>query len=101
MRIREHWEYWRYSLLLFWDQAWGWFFHSFFDFGSNYEGTMDLSAPKFKVQIYEDKKGEYRWRLVASNGRIICVASEGYKTKRGVVNALNLTRKKIIDAEVE
>jgi len=28
---------------------------------------------------YQDQKGEWRWRLVASNGRIIADSGEGYK----------------------
>lgn len=27
---------------------------------------------------YEDVRGEFRWRLVASNGRIMADSSEGY-----------------------
>jgi hypothetical protein len=36
---------------------------------------------KAKFQIYEDKAGEYRWRLKAGNGEEIA-ASEGYTTKQ-------------------
>ena len=32
-----------------------------------------------KFQVYRDKKGEWRWRFIAKNGRIIAVSSEGYK----------------------
>jgi len=31
---------------------------------------------------YKDKKGEWRWRLVASNGRIIADSGEGYKSEK-------------------
>jgi hypothetical protein len=31
---------------------------------------------------YKDKKGEWRWRLVASNGRIIADSGEGYSSER-------------------
>ena len=34
-----------------------------------------------KFEIYEDKSGEFRFRLKASNGQII-LASEGYKAKK-------------------
>ncbi|MBU2575959.1 DUF1508 domain-containing protein [Patescibacteria group bacterium] len=33
-----------------------------------------------KFDIYLDRAGEYRWRLVASNGEIVAV-SESYTTK--------------------
>jgi len=33
---------------------------------------------KSKLELYEDKSGEWRWRLKASNGRIIAVGGEGF-----------------------
>jgi uncharacterized protein YegP (UPF0339 family) len=30
---------------------------------------------------YEDSKSEWRWRLKASNGRILADSGEGYKTE--------------------
>ena len=33
-----------------------------------------------KFQIFKDRAGEYRWRLIAGNGQIVA-ASEGYTTK--------------------
>lgn len=40
-----------------------------------------------KFEIYQDKAGEYRFRLKASNGRNI-LASEGYKTKASCMNGV-------------
>ena len=34
-----------------------------------------------KFELYRDAKGEFRWRLVASNGQTIATAGEGYKSK--------------------
>ena len=31
---------------------------------------------------YKDAKGEWRWRLVAANGRIIADSGEGYSSER-------------------
>ena len=31
---------------------------------------------------YQDNKDEWRWRLKASNGRIIADSAEGYSTER-------------------
>ena len=36
---------------------------------------------KAKFEIYKDKRGEWRWRLKAPNGRIMADSAEGYKTK--------------------
>lgn len=32
----------------------------------------------FKIEFYEDVKGEWRWRLVARNGRVVADSSESY-----------------------
>jgi len=40
-----------------------------------------------KIRIYKDKRGEWRWRMVARNGRIVADSGEGYTTKRGAVRA--------------
>jgi uncharacterized protein len=34
-----------------------------------------------KFQMYQDKKGEWRWRLRHQNGNILAMSSEGYKAK--------------------
>jgi len=39
-----------------------------------------------RIEIYKDRKGEWRLRLVAKNGRILLVSSEGYKRKSSAVN---------------
>jgi uncharacterized protein len=37
--------------------------------------------------FYQDAGKEWRWRLVAANGRILCVSSEGYDSKANVKRA--------------
>ncbi|HZI24306.1 MAG TPA: DUF1508 domain-containing protein [Chryseolinea sp.] len=39
-----------------------------------------MRTPKF--EIYKDKSKQFRWRLKASNGRIIAESGEAYKRKR-------------------
>ena len=34
-----------------------------------------------KFSIYKDKAGEWRWRLKASNGRIVATGGEGFSSK--------------------
>lgn len=41
-----------------------------------------------KIRIYKDRSGEWRWRMVARNGRVVADSAEGYKTKRGAVRAV-------------
>jgi len=33
---------------------------------------------RFKLEFYEDDAGEFRWRLVSSNGRVVATSGEGY-----------------------
>lgn len=37
----------------------------------------------FEVEVYEDARGEWRWRLVAENGRIVADSAEGYARSDG------------------
>jgi uncharacterized protein len=36
----------------------------------------------YTLDIYKDKKGEFRWRRTASNGEIVGASSEGYKARK-------------------
>ena len=49
-------------------------------------------------QIYKDKKGEYRFRLKATNGQNI-LASEGYRAKPSVKNGIASVQKNAGDAK--
>ena len=53
--------------------------------------------PKFEV--YQDKAGEFRFRLKARNGEII-VTGEGYKAKQSCLNGIESIRKNAPDAEL-
>lgn len=41
-----------------------------------------------RVEVYQDAAGEYRWRLVAHNGRIIADSGESYTTRGNVRRAV-------------
>lgn len=45
-----------------------------------------LTCPKF--EIYLDKAGLYRYRLIASNGESIAMSEDGYKSKSGVLGGI-------------
>ena len=38
---------------------------------------------KPRFEVYEDNAGEWRWRLIATNGNIIADSGEGYTSKQG------------------
>ena len=62
------------------------------------EGYKKESNPKFEV--YQDKKGEYRFRLKARNGQIIAVG-EGYTTMKACDNGIASVRKNAAEGKVE
>jgi uncharacterized protein YegP (UPF0339 family) len=51
-------------------------------------------------ELYEDRAGEYRWRLVASNGEIIADSGEGYTTKSSAREAIGRIRERAPDAAI-
>ena len=61
------------------------------------DGFEALKHPKFEV--YNDKAGEFRFRLKAKNGEIIAV-SEGYKAKASCLNGIESVKKNAPDADV-
>ena len=54
-----------------------------------------------KFELYKDAKGEYRWKLVASNGQSIASSGEGYKTKDSAMNGIESVKKNSPSAPVE
>ena len=48
--------------------------------------TEKLTCPKF--EIYFDKAGLYRYRLIASNGESVAMSEEGYKSKSGCLGGI-------------
>ena len=61
------------------------------------EGFVKEKHPKFEV--YQDKAGEYRFRLKATNGQIIAVG-EGYKALSSCLNGIESIKKNAPDAEI-
>jgi uncharacterized protein YegP (UPF0339 family) len=53
-----------------------------------------------KFEIYKDNKGEFRWRLRASNGEVIAMG-EGYTSKSGCKKGIESVKKNAAKAEIE
>ena len=53
--------------------------------------------PKFEV--YNDKAGEFRFRLKARNGEPI-LAGEGYTAKASCKNGIDSVRRNVVDADI-
>ena len=61
------------------------------------ENIETVTNPKF--EMYQDKAGEYRFRLKARNGEVIAT-SEGYVAKASCLNGVESVRKNAPEAEV-
>lgn len=53
-----------------------------------------------KFELYKDNAGEFRWRYLASNGKIIAVASEGYKAKNDCAHGIEIMKRDAPAAQV-
>jgi uncharacterized protein YegP (UPF0339 family) len=61
------------------------------------EGFETLKNPKFEV--YQDKAGEFRFRLKAKNGQIIATG-ESYKAVKSCLNGIASIKKNAVDSEI-
>ncbi|HVK14595.1 MAG TPA: DUF1508 domain-containing protein [Gemmataceae bacterium] len=78
--------------------------------GQGYKARADLTRAieriksdadtKLKFEVYEDKKKEYRFRIVATNGQTIGASGDGYKAKADAEKAIETIKKGAKSAEV-
>ena len=61
--------------------------------------TKEETAVNPKFEMYQDKAGEFRFRLTARNGEIIAV-SEGYVSRSNCENGIASVRRNAADAEM-
>ena len=54
-----------------------------------------------KFELYTDARGEFRWRLVASNGQTIATSGEGYKAKDSAKAGIDSVKKNAATATIE
>jgi hypothetical protein len=52
-------------------------------------------------QVYVDRAGEWRWRLVHDNGNIIATSGQGYKRKESALEGIRSVKSNVPDAAVE
>ena len=57
-------------------------------------------VPNPKFQLYQDRSGQFRFRLRSRNGKIIAV-SDDYLTRAGCENGIRSVRENAPDAEIE
>ncbi len=57
--------------------------------------------PKLKFEVYQDKAGEYRWRLKAGNGEVLATPGQGYKEKSGLNNGIEAVKRAGADEKMK
>ncbi|AXG08779.1 DUF1508 domain-containing protein [Haloplanus rubicundus] len=61
--------------------------------------VLDVDDAAFEV--YEDRAGEWRWRLRHRNGEIVADGGEGYASRRGAREAVGRVKQRADGAAVE
>ncbi|MFW5956528.1 MAG: HVO_2922 family protein [Halorhabdus sp.] len=56
---------------------------------------------KASFEIFEDRSGQWRWRLVHENGNIIADGGEGYTSKQNCRKGIESVKRNAADADVE
>jgi uncharacterized protein YegP (UPF0339 family) len=59
---------------------------------------IKLMASKF--ELYKSSNGEYRWRLVASNGQVVATGGEGYSSKAAAQGGIESVKREAASAPV-
>ncbi len=53
-----------------------------------------------KFEVYQDKSGEFRFRLKAGNGQVVA-SGQAYTTKKACLNGIESIRKNAPDATID
>jgi len=61
--------------------------------------TLDIGRAAFEV--YEDKAGEFRWRLRHRNGRILADSGQGYSDRSGSFDGIESVKRNAPNADIE
>lgn len=62
------------------------------------KNVTEQKCPKWV--IYEDKKGEIRFRLLASNGNNVCMTNDGYLSKDAAKKGIDAIARAAVGADV-
>jgi uncharacterized protein YegP (UPF0339 family) len=60
---------------------------------------VDVTPSRATVELYEDRAGEYRWRLRHDNGNVLADSGEGYSSRGGIRTAIDRFRTYVASAE--
>ena len=63
--------------------------------------AADEKAPSGTFEVYKDKAGAFRWRLLATNKQVIATSGDGYTEKRSCLEGIEAVKKAAAHAKVE
>jgi uncharacterized protein YegP (UPF0339 family) len=65
------------------------------------QATLDaLRTSQSRFELYEDRSGQWRWRLRHRNGNVIATGGEGYTRRHNAQNGLQAVRRDALGATV-
>ena len=65
---------------------------TFASLGAFAQTPTKKEARTLTFEVYKDVKGEFRWRLKATNGEKIADSGEGYKAKADCLHGIDLIK---------
>ncbi len=54
--------------------------------------SLSEEAARKSFHVYQDDAGEWRWRLVSANGRVIADSGEGYRHRADCLHGVELVK---------
>ena len=55
--------------------------------------ASNVTPRRARFELYQDGRGEYRWRLKAGSGLVIATGGEGYRTRAAALNAIDAVKR--------
>src|SRR4051812_47870252 len=65
------------------------------------DADPDTKKSAATFEVYQDKAGEWRWRLRTKNTQVIATSGAGYKEKRSCLDGIESVKKNAADAPVK
>jgi len=53
-----------------------------------------------KFEVYADRSGQWRWRFIANNGKIVADSAEGYVNKTDCVDGAKIVKNQASSADI-
>jgi uncharacterized protein YegP (UPF0339 family) len=58
-----------------------------------------MAKGKTGFQVYQDRGKQWRWRVVARNGRLVADSGEGYRRRASALNGARTARRALASTQ--